>query len=85
MTFDSIRHWILFMTGGVLLKAGRWQQAGSALERAVQLDPNHTLSHNSRATALLKLGRWEEAAAAFRCAIDLDPTAARRERRGKRV
>jgi tetratricopeptide (TPR) repeat protein len=76
MGFVSVRHSLLCVTGGLLLKTRRWSLALSVLDRAVELDPDHVLSQNARAVALLKLGRWEDAAAAFRCVVGLNPSAA---------
>jgi Flp pilus assembly protein TadD len=75
MTFDSVRHWVAFKRGSMLLRKARWRQAASLLTHATTLAPEHWESHNNLAIAFLKLGRWEEAAGMAQRAIRLNPTA----------
>jgi len=57
----------------MLAGLGRYEEAISALDRAIQLDPDLARAHRARGATLLGLGRYEEALAAFDRAIELDP------------
>jgi Tfp pilus assembly protein PilF len=72
----SVRYWVAFKGGRMLLRKEQWRAAASLLSRATKLAPHHWESHNNLAIALLKLGRWEEAAGMAQRAISLNPTAA---------
>jgi Flp pilus assembly protein TadD len=76
MMLHSVRYWVAFKGGRMLLRKEQWRGAAFLLDRATKLAPHHWESHNNLAIALLKLGRWEEAAGMAQRAISLDPTAA---------
>ena len=52
---------------------GRYEDALAAHDEAIRLDPQDSIPHIGRGTALGRLGRPEEALAAFDEAIQLDP------------
>jgi tetratricopeptide (TPR) repeat protein len=52
----------------------RYEEALTALEQAIRLDPNNALAYLGKGATLDDLKRYEEALAAFEQAIRLDPT-----------
>jgi len=52
---------------------GRFEEALTARDRAIVIDPRDARSHSSRGAALNRLQRFEEALAACDVAIDIDP------------
>lgn len=55
------------------VRAGRWQDAASALQRAAELNPSDGAIARNLAVALSNLGRFEEALTAYEKAVRLDP------------
>jgi TolB-like protein/tetratricopeptide (TPR) repeat protein len=53
---------------------GRYEEAANAARRAIQFNPNFSVSHSFLAAALAKLGRIEEAKAAAAQVLALDPS-----------
>ncbi|MDQ3748194.1 MAG: winged helix-turn-helix domain-containing protein, partial [Acidobacteriota bacterium] len=53
-----------------------WDFAGAerACQRALEINPNSSLAHQTHARSLMHLGRLDEAIAEIKTAIDLDPT-----------
>lgn len=67
----------LLQTAERLTRAGRPLEAIAALEKMVQLSPDHPYSHFNLVLASLNVGQSERAAAGFRRAIALKPDFAR--------
>ena len=59
-----------------LLELKRYEEALTAYEQAIGLDPNNALAYSNKGYALLELKRYEEALAACEQAISLDPNLA---------
>lgn len=60
------------LLGDALSKSGSNQEeAVTAYQQAIALDPEFSWSHNNLGDALMKLARWQEAAEAYRSAIAL--------------
>ncbi|MCP3989717.1 MAG: tetratricopeptide repeat protein, partial [Actinomycetia bacterium] len=55
------------------LDAARYDEAITAYDRVIELDPDNTLAHNNRGDTLRNLGRYDEAITALDRAIELDP------------
>jgi adenylate cyclase len=53
---------------------GRYEDTANAARRAVQANPNFSVSHSLLAAALAKLGRAEEANAAAKQVLTLQPS-----------
>jgi TolB-like protein/DNA-binding winged helix-turn-helix (wHTH) protein/tetratricopeptide (TPR) repeat protein len=64
---------ILIPYGAFAARVGRNDDALTATERAVRLDPLNPRSHFGRGYVLFALRRWREAAAALRRALELSP------------
>jgi len=62
-----------FQQAVMMLHAGRYEHAATALHRVLALSPRLTAAHVNMGYALLGLKRYQEAEAFFRSAIDLDP------------
>jgi Flp pilus assembly protein TadD len=75
MLFDSVRHWVAFKGGSVLLRREQWRPAAFLLHHATKVAPDHWESHTNLAVAFLKLERWTQAADVAERAIRLNPTA----------
>jgi TolB-like protein/DNA-binding winged helix-turn-helix (wHTH) protein/Flp pilus assembly protein TadD len=52
-----------------------WPGAEKEFQRAIQLNPGHSISHGMYANFLDSMGRFEEASREFRVASELDPVA----------
>ncbi len=59
--------------GNILLNWERYQEALSAFNEAIRLDPQDALAYNGKANALHYLRQYQEALSAFNEAIRLDP------------
>ena len=59
--------------GNALYDLKQYEEALSAYEHAIELNPTYAYAHRSRGWALYKLKRYEEALPAFERAIELDP------------
>src|SRR5690606_29039993 len=59
--------------GVALAMSGRYTEAVSALQRAVDLAPNDARARNALGAALGSLGREDEALAQYQRAVQLDP------------
>jgi len=59
--------------GVALLKRGQMEAAFECLRRAVALEPENSLYHNTLGAALASTRRFEEAAESFRRAVGLEP------------
>jgi tetratricopeptide (TPR) repeat protein len=64
---------LLLMHGEVLLALGRVEDASSALERCVELDPQRPRAHFQLATALASSGQVDRALDEFAREIETDP------------
>ena len=64
---------LLLMHGEVLLALGRVEDARSALERSVELDPQRPRAHFQLATALASSGQVDRALDEFAREIETDP------------
>ncbi len=62
-----------FQQAVMMLHAGRYEYAATALHRVLALSPRLTDAHVNMGFALLGLQRYQEAEAFFRNAIELDP------------
>ncbi len=62
--------------GNVLIGITRYQEALTAFEQAIRLDPNFAVVHNNKGWALNRLGRYQEGLIACEQAIRLDPNLA---------
>jgi tetratricopeptide (TPR) repeat protein len=56
--------------GFLLREQGRYDEALSAFDRAVEIDPQYTMAWNNRGTTLASLGRYDEAILACDKAIE---------------
>jgi predicted TPR repeat methyltransferase len=65
-----------FSHGLALRSCGRLDEALTAYERSLQLNPGFAEAHNNRGNALKIMGRSDEALAAYECAIRLKPECA---------
>lgn len=59
--------------GAEYLDQGKWNEAISELDQAIEIDPNHAKAYNNRGYAHRELGQWEQALADLGKAIELDP------------
>ncbi len=59
--------------GNALRELNRPEEALSAFDAAVALNPANGTAHNNRGTVLKGLGRWDDALAAYLRALKLDP------------
>ena len=62
-----------FQQAVMMLHAGRYEHAATALHRVLALSPRLTAAHVNMGYAMLGLRRLREAESFFRTAIDLDP------------
>ncbi len=62
-----------FQQAVVMLHAGQYEHAATALHRVLELSPRLTDAHVNMGYALLGMGRNKEAESFFRTATDLDP------------
>jgi Flp pilus assembly protein TadD len=66
----------IFAQAETLGEQGNYQQALTAYDQGLQLDPNNIEALNGKGATLRALGRDEEALAAFTRATEIDPTSA---------
>ena len=64
------KHWL--NEGNTHCRAGRYEEALSAYDHALQLDPDYSQVYCDRGDALLELKRYEEALASYERAIQLN-------------
>jgi tetratricopeptide (TPR) repeat protein len=64
------------LKAGALYKQGKYNEAITAYDEAIRLDPNRALVWNNKGTALSELGKYDEAIEAYDEAIRLDPNLA---------
>ena len=57
----------------LLREQGRYDEALSAFDRAVEINPQYAMAWNNRGTTLASLGRYDEAILAYDRAIELNP------------
>ena len=62
--------------GGVLLLAGRVQEAIGQCEQALRIKPNYAEAHGNLGNALAKLGRNQDAIRHYEQALEIDPKSA---------
>lgn len=74
-TEESKEQWL--QEGNAYSQVQRYEEALTAFERAISLDPSYAPSYLNKGEALDNLGRYEEALAAYEQAIRLDPNYAR--------
>lgn len=66
----------LFVQAGTLGEQGDYEQALTAYEQGLQIDPENVEALNGKGATLRALGRNEEALRAFTRATEIDPTSA---------
>ncbi len=59
--------------GTLLLEQGKYMDAASHFQRAVEIDPRYAHAHNNLGTAFGMMGRLEEAAAEYQRVLELNP------------
>ena len=59
--------------GNLLQESGKFEEAVTAYQKAVELNPDFSWSYHSLGDVLQQLERWEEAVAAYRKAVELNP------------
>ncbi len=73
---DSLEASNLNNEGVAHAKSGRWTEALTTFQRAIELRPAHAGAHNNLGNVLKRLGHFEEAIRAMAEAVRLDPTEA---------
>ncbi len=61
------------MKGDVLVDLERYEEALSAYEKAIQLDPHYSSAFKGKGNALYELKRYKEALTAYDRSIQLNP------------
>ena len=64
---------LLNLLGVILSVQGKFLQAVSSYDKAIELNPNIAEAHSNRGNALINLGRLEEAVSSYDKAIELKP------------
>jgi len=57
----------------VFAQQNLWEAAIASYQRAIHLNPRHTLAHNAIGAVLASQEQWEEAIAAYRRALSINP------------
>jgi WD40 repeat protein/Tfp pilus assembly protein PilF/transcriptional regulator with XRE-family HTH domain len=70
-TLDNAEYWL--QEGNIYLEGQRYEDALSAYERALKLDPNFALAYANKGRTLFGLARYEEALNSINQAIRRDP------------